>query len=316
MRMNTTPRAIGTGLARSGFAALLALSLLLPALALAQAGGAPKGNPKLASLNIEIWPEYDRPAALVIMRAAIAEGVKLPAAVTLRLPKASGGPTAVAYSTTAEGNLLNLKHERTTTGEYITVKFETPERFFNVEFYEPIATNVAARSYRYTWPGDFAAEHVTVVVQEPASASAISVEPNLDRFSTGNDGLRYRAADLGALQAGKPLPITLRYSKTDARPSAENLKPKAGDLPAPAAAPSLAKPAPAPVATAASGGLPDWVLPLAGLAMLGLLGAAFILWWWRHESMTARPATRHCAKCGAVPAPDSRFCGTCGAKVA
>ena len=73
--------------------------LLLPALALAQAGGAPKGNPRLASLNIEIWPEYDRPAALVILRGALAEGVKLPAAVTLRLPAASGGPGAVAYST-------------------------------------------------------------------------------------------------------------------------------------------------------------------------------------------------------------------------
>ena len=131
----------------------LALALLvLPAFALAQTAGAPKGNPRLASLSIEIWPEYDRPAALVILRGALAESVKLPAAITLRLPAASGGPGAVAYSTTADGNLLNLKHERATAGEFITLKFEVPQRFFHVEFYEPIATGASARAYRYVWP--------------------------------------------------------------------------------------------------------------------------------------------------------------------
>ena len=293
---------------------ILALTmLLLPALALAQAGGAPKGNPRLASLNIEIWPEYDRPAALVILRGALAEGVKLPAAVTLRLPAASGGPAAVAYSVTADGNLLNLKHERATVGEFITVKFETPERFFHVEFYEPIATNVAARTYRYVWPGDYAVERVTVIVQEPASATEISVEPKLDGVSKGQDGLQYRLADLGALEAGKSLPITLRYTKADTRPTAENIKPKANESPAPAkAAPS----APAPVGAAASGGLPDWALPLAAFAIFGLLGAVLILWLWRRESRAAIPTGITCAKCGAAQAPDNRFCAKCGAKMA
>ena len=162
MRIETNPRRVGTRSDHPGFAALLALALLvLPTLALAQAGGAPKGNPRLASLNIEIWPEYDRPAALVILRAALADGVKLPATVTLRLPAASGGPGAVAYSTTADGNLLNLKHESAKTGEYITVKFVTPERFFHVEFYEPIATTDPARSFRYVWPGDMAVDRVS-----------------------------------------------------------------------------------------------------------------------------------------------------------
>jgi hypothetical protein len=313
MRIEMSPRRVGIGSGHLGLAALLALAmLLLPTLALAQAGGAPKGNPRLASLNIEIWPEYDRPAALVILRAALAEGVKLPATVTLRLPAASGGPGAVAYSTTADGNLLNLKHEQAKAGDFVTVKFVTPERFFHVEFYEPIATTDPARSFRYVWPGDLAVDRVSVVVQEPASATGVSVEPRLEGLSTGQDGLRYRTADLGALEAGKSLPIAVRYTKADARPSAELAKPKASEPPAPAMAPPASMPAPA----TATGGLPDWALPLAGLAMLGLLGAGFIMWWWRRESRIARPATRFCAKCGAPQAPDSRFCASCGAKVA
>ena len=291
---------------------VIALALLvLPAFALAQAGGSPKGNPRLASLNIEIWPEYDRPAVLVILRGALAESVKLPAAITLRLPATSGGPGAVAYSATADGNLLNLKHERANSAEFITLKFEVPERFFHVEFYEPIPTGAAARTYRYVWPGDLAVEHVTVVVQEPASSSEFSVEPRLERLTTGQDGLRYRTADLGTLEAGKPLPVALRYTKLDATPS----KPKATEQPVPVTAPAPAMAA-APVAAATSAGLPNWVLPLAAMGLLGLFGAMFILWWWRRESGGAKPATQFCAKCGAAQAPGSRFCATCGAKVA
>ena len=69
-------RSIDTGGTQAGFAArlrILALALLLPAFAFAQ-GGAPTANPRLASLGIEVWPEYDRPAALVILKGTLAEG--------------------------------------------------------------------------------------------------------------------------------------------------------------------------------------------------------------------------------------------------
>ncbi len=190
-RTRIDPQPAGAGPA--AWLRLLALAaLLLPALALAQAGGAPKGNPRLASLSIDVWPEYDRPAALVILKAALAEGTKLPAPVTLRLPAAAGGAAAVAYAATADGNLLNLKHEAVPAGDHVTLKFTAPERFFHVEFYVPIATGAPARSVRYVWPGDLAADRVTVVVQEPATATDVAVEPKLDGISAGQDGLKYR----------------------------------------------------------------------------------------------------------------------------
>ena len=315
MHMNANYRGMCAGIARSGIASLLALALMLPAFALAQGGGAPRANPRLASLNIEIWPEYDRPAALVILRAVLAEDVKLPATVTLKLPAGSGGPSAVAHSDTADGNLLSLKHEAAKAGEFIVVKFATPSRFFHVEFYEPIPTADAARSFRYVWPGDLAADSFRVIVQEPVSATGFSVEPRLETLSTGQDGLHYRTADLGPREAGKAFPITVRYTKADARPSTETLSSKAPPSPAPTPAQPPASMA-VPAAVAPSSGLPDWALPLAGLALLGLLGAGVILCWWRRESTIVRPATRFCAKCGAPQAADSRFCSTCGAKVA
>ena len=292
--------------------AVVALALLLlPASAAAQAPGALKGNPRLASLAIEIWPEYDRPAALVIVRAALAEGVKLPAAVAIRLPLASGGPSAVAYSTTADGNLLNLNYERAPAGEFVAITFVVPERFFQIEFYEPIATALAARSYRYAWPGDLAADRVSVVVQEPAEASAISVEPSLEIFTTGREGLRYRATELGAIEAGKPLPIVVRYTKLDGRPSAELMKPKAVEPPAAAAAPAVSD-------TWFAGG----VRALRAVAWLALAAAPLFFWWvWQRQSPArrSRPTTLPhgaCTQCGKPQARGNRFCGSCGTKLA
>ena len=309
---------IDTGGAQAGFAArfrvlALVLPLLLPAHALAQGSGAPKGNPPLASLIIEVWPEYDRPAALVILKGALAESVKLPATVTLRLPAASGGAAAVAYSDAADGNLLNLKHEFANAGEYVALKFDAPTRFFHIEFYEPIATTAPARSFRYVWPGDLAATRVMVVVQEPATATDVAMEPSLDRPSTGQDGLRYRSADLGAREAGKPVAISVRYTKADARPSVEILKPKRTET----ALPAQALPAAGAIAPAAAdGGLPDWVLPLAGFVLLGMLGGALIFWQWRRSARAAAPSGRFCTKCGAPLVAGHRFCGGCGAKIA
>lgn len=293
---------------RACLGALVLVTALLPAPAFGQAGGVPKDNPRLASLSIEIWPEYDRPAALVILNGALAESVKLPAAVTLRLPVSSGGAAAVAYSAASNGNLLNLKHEVASAGEFIMLKFETPERFFHVEYYEPMATSAPERTVRYVWPGDLAVERASVVVQEPASATDMSVEPNLPNPSTGKDGLHYRAADLGALEAGKRLPITVRYTKRDARPSVEI-------LPAKSSAPA-SQSTTTPTAAPASTGLPEWLLPLAGFAMLSLVGVGFLLWWGRRRvSAAAESARPACAKCGAAQVPTNRFCGNCGAKL-
>ena len=279
--------------------------LLMPASAAAQAPGALKGNPRLASLAIEIWPEYDRPAALVILRAALAEGVKLPAAVAIRLPLASGGPSAVAYSTIADGNLLNLNYERENPGEFVAITFVVPERFFQIEFYEPIETALSGRSYHYAWPGDLAADRVTVVVQEPAGASAISVEPSLEIFTTSREGLRYRATELGAIEAGKPLPIVVRYTKLDGRPSAELMKSKAGE--APAAAPTVSET-----------WFPGGVRALRAGAWLALGAAPLFFWWvWRRQSPARRATLPHgaCTRCGKPQARGNRFCGTCGAKL-
>ena len=77
----------------------------------------------------------------------------------------------------------------------------------------------------------------------------------------------YRSADLGALEASKPLPIVIRYTEVDARPSTEILKPKAAEPPA---ATRAASTPPTPSGTSLRGWAPGWALALLAVALLAV----------------------------------------------
>jgi hypothetical protein len=276
---------------RSVFPLLLALTLN------AQAAT----NPPLAALQIEIWPEYDRPGALVIYKAEFAPNVRLPAEVALRIPASSGGPSAVAYAADESGKLLNLAYQREDAGNFILVHIKPPQRFVHLEFYDRMATDKPQRAYRHAWPGDMAVERVSVLVKEPAASSNLAVQPKLDLAGQSPDGLNHRAAQLGALKAGEQLPIEIRYTKTDPRPSTEIIG-AAGS--APSAQPS---------APAASSEAAQPILPLALIAggAVVLAGAIAALLWRRRR---VAPSGGHfCPKCGQATQAGNRFCANCGA---
>jgi hypothetical protein len=298
--------------------------LLIAVLLMNEAPGSTyaQDGPRLASLEIDIWPEFDRPEVLVILHAQIAEDVTLPASVSLRIPSSSGGPTAMAYATSADGQLLNLPYQRSDAqADFIALTFSPPERFFRVEFYDALRVDNAGKSYTYVWPGDLLVGQLSVEVQQPAGATDLSVQPELGAAVVRPDGLSYREADLGALNAGDTLTIDVRYQKTDPRTSTESL--------------GLATPAP-PSATAGSGGedgVPRWLLLLPLLAAFAI-GASLVVVWRRRgwPFAPARGSTRadrrreqgggkrastagFCRQCGNRLRVGDRFCPECGAAV-
>lgn len=290
----------GAALAARVCALLLAIVPLLAFGASAAKDASMRAPARFASLQIDIWPEYDRKAALVILRGELAVDTVLPAALSLRIPASSGGPNAVAYASAADGQLLNLAYERIDSGEFITLRLHTPQRHVHVEFYEPIVVGVADRSYTYVWPGDLAVERLAVSLQEPAGTSSVSVQPVLSPAGTGANGLLYRAAQLGAFAAGKQLPIEIRYTKTDTRTSVEILGKSAS-------ASSAGLPA------GAGGTLSAWPVMLAFAAALA--AAAGAAWLWLRRRRKAQ-GSGFCPQCGGVLAAGSRYCAKCGARVA
>lgn len=315
--MGHTSERTGAESARRGLGSRLLLAVLalvlVPAFAAApEKRSAPPRNPELANMQIEIWPEFDRPAALVILRGALATDAAVPAELTLRIPATSGGPSAMAYSETAGGNLLNLEHQSEKDGEFIELRFKVPQRFFHVEFYEPVATDKSERSYIYVWPGDMGVKRMNLVVQEPASASDFSVQPKLEAATTGQDGLRYRSADLGAQAAGKSLPIKLSYAKMGARTSAEILGQKTPEpAPAPAAASALT---PASAAGSNDEVTKGVLIFILAISLLIALGSA-VLWWRGRAPVERKSSAGACTQCGTPREAGDRFCSNCGARL-
>jgi ribosomal protein L32 len=197
-----------------------------------------------------------------------------------------------------------------------------PERFFHVEFYDNINTGSSKREYRYVWPGDIAADRVSVHVQQPATATDFAITPAFSESMTGNDTLLYWVKEIGAAPAGKALPITLRYNKSDARTSKKILgvvTPVAASAPG---APEIDVDAVKPADTAPRGSSDareDWIL-VAFLVLLAAVTAGILWFKWRRERREHAPAeatydARFCSKCGNALRSDDRFCSKCGKEV-
>src|SRR5574341_2448921 len=268
-------------------------------------------NPALAALEIDIWPECDQESSvLVLLRAELAADATLPAEVSVRIPAASGGPAAVAEAETADSQLLSLPYGTPDVQiDFITVSFQVTKRFFHIEFYYPISTAAPDRAFDYLWPGDFAAAKVTVQVQEPAGSANMTVTPDIGAPALRADRLNYREAELGALEAGKPLSIDLQYQKSDARTTADIM--------------GFVQATPPPSSDDDSGPVSSTVLLIVAVIAAAVLAAAvaFIVskrtlanaaHMSRVQRRRAAPAAPKCANCSAPLQPGARFCPSCG----
>ncbi len=239
-------------------------------------GASSQESASLSTLEIDIWPEFDRPAVLVIVRGALAPDVSLPATLSLRIPSSAGDPAALAYASEVNSRLFDLNYERTDVQlDFTTITFTTPGRFIQMEFYDPVETGAADRSYTYIWPGDLSASQVSVQAQQPAGATDFSVLPELGAAITGADGLVYREADLGSLDTGKVLTVAIQYQKSDPRTSVE----------------ILGLNTEAPAATESDGAIASWMIILGIVAALLTGGGAATLWWSRRDR-SSRDAVR------------------------
>jgi hypothetical protein len=78
---------------------------------------------RLEQLQIDLWPEHDRPEMLIIFRGTLSADVPLPASVTLRVPARVGEPDAVAYND-GSGDLLLATYSTATTDDWLAARGE------------------------------------------------------------------------------------------------------------------------------------------------------------------------------------------------
>lgn len=221
----------------------------------------------LTQLELEFWPEFDRSEVLILVSGSLPADTPLPATITLQLPGASGEPHAVAMADPT-GNLLTAPYStRTTQKGEVIVTLTTEYANFRVEYYALYGQTGTQRDFAFSWPADYAAQAVTIRVQEPKGASQLVLEPPMSAVGVGPYGLNYFAQTINNVAAGQPIAFNLRYAKTDN---------------------ALSNPS-SPAATAqppATATTPDnfWLITLSSLAGAALIGGGGYYWWMRRAS--------------------------------
>jgi hypothetical protein len=277
-------------------------------------------------MEVDLWPEYDRPGVLVIYRLTLSSDTTLPAELTIPIPASAGEPSAVA-SKQVDGKLINMAYTKQVNGQWNNIHFTATLPDIQIEYYD---TNMIkqgqARHYEYTWPGGYAVAALSIQVQQPLGSSEMRVSPNLGAGEAGKDGLTYYSAQVGSLSPTQPFKITTDYQKSSDTLSAESLQVQPTK----------------PLTEATPGRVQlfsgtNTILAVIGLVLIGVvLIAGGGYWYWQsgrskeapvahrrraRESREDTPAENeateviYCHQCGNRAGPVDRFCRVCGVKL-
>lgn len=290
---------------------LLLMLMLLPSLAAAQA------EVSLQTLQVQLWPEYDQPAMLVIYDFSLPEDTLFPVDVNVRIP---AGAQLLAVARHEADNLMQISYNGPTRdGKWDVLSIAVEKAaIYRVEYYAPLIKHGGSRSYEYRWTGDYAVKQFELILQQPIGSQAVVTTPAASSVAPSGDGLVYHSYVIADLPAGQEFNWLIAYQKDsdDLSISAMGVQPVA----------------PLNVNVNNSNMLME-NLPL----VLGILGVVLILgsaiWYWlagragslrgstrspkrsRGKQVVGEDSEIYCSQCGKRAQGGDRFCRSCGSRL-
>lgn len=272
---------------------------------------------ELEWLTIDLWPDFDRQAVLVLLTGSLPPEVTTP--VEIAVPLLPGADVnAVARIDAGDSMLADLDP---LIGEE-SVTFTLPDRRFRVEYYYPYAADGRQRTFTFEWLApQLSVQDLSLAVQQPALAREMATDPAAEAITQGNDQLDYYNLPDEAVPAGESYEVDVTYTMSEDRLTAGTAENLSG---APEIAPALT-----------DGGLDlDWpvVLGITG----GLLIGVALAWQLFGDRLTGRATpgkprpvrtqkqaasprqggtARFCHNCGEQVQPGDRFCRECGTRL-
>lgn len=271
------------------------------------------------TVQVDLWPEYDRPEVLVIYRIALSSTASLPAKLSLRIPAAVGQPYNVANQD-VDGMLYLLDYDLAQEGEWLRVTFTTPTPNLQMEFYDPSLTrDEQTRNFAFQWAADYKVNSMTVKVQKPFNATDFNILPQMGTARQEGDGLFYYTTLVGTVNVGTPVSLSFSYNKPDDQLSITPMPVQAST----------------PIEADGTGGGFTQILPwiLGGLGLVIIAAGGYWLWQAsrkpnhpkprRHRSELGEPhpqyeggsGTIFCHQCGKKAGAGDAFCRACGTRL-
>jgi hypothetical protein len=265
----------------------------------------------LETLTVQLWPEFDQPAMLVIYDFTLPEDTSLPVEISLRIPLDA---TLIAVAYAPDDNLLNLPYQdpyEENGWQIVTIQADT-QAIYHIEYYAPLTRSDTQREYLYLWPGDYAVETFNVSFKPPVDTTEITTDPQMSSATTEGSALSLLEWGTSNLAADEELPIRIAYTKTSDRLGVSDQPLETGIV---------------DESTQGRVSLSNY-LPY----ILGGLGAMLILvaglYFWQTGKGKPAPRKRHrsrdeqsedgevyCHQCGKRAQSGDRFCRTCGTRL-
>ena len=275
----------------------------------------------LTVVEVDLWPEFDRPTMLVIYHITLPAQASLPVSMSLRVPAEVGVPNAVAVKQ-PDGGLITIPYTQEADGDWSRLVFQATAKEVQVEYYDPgLQKNADQRHFEYTWPGDYAVDTFDIEVQQPSGATEMQFKPGMVTAHQGDDNLRYYRMNVGSLTFGQQFKISVDYKKSTDELSASNVPVEpSGPLNDPN------------TGIASMTSLLPWFLGVVGLLLI--VGGG--VWYWQSGRQKARPQRElhrrnkpaesavadnaegshiYCHQCGKRASIGDRFCRACGTEL-
>ncbi len=173
---------------------------------------------RIQRLSVSIWPEYDDPRVLVILRGELAPESPVPTRIQLPIPK--GAELLGAGMISSQNKLLNHPHQLLDGDTSDTLELTLPvHRFFAEWYYDPFGEREPARQFTYPLTFSYAVGQLNVDILQPDAATEFRVTPAPMREDTDTRGGKHHLFSYPDLEPKATQTFEVAYVKATDAPS-------------------------------------------------------------------------------------------------
>ena len=169
-------------------------------------------------MQIDVWPEYDKPEVLVIYQGELEKPSSLPVQFKLRIPR--NAQVHMAGGIGPDGRHLHAVYTVQPIGDDLDeITYELTSKTFYMEFYYDPLGNGDRRSFSYPVISPYPIGQLVVQVQEPAGAEDFVLSPTASDITSDQQGLRYYRLGFENVLRDSLMNLQIAYVKNDHEPS-------------------------------------------------------------------------------------------------
>ena len=188
---------------------VMAVLFVFPSFAFAQ------DKVAIQSIDVSLWPEYDKAEMLVIDHIMLSEDTVFPVQLDLLVPADAVLNTVAVGQSSDQVTDQGIEYTTAKDGEWLVISITATGPAILIEYYDPnLKKDGDLRSYTYRWLSDYDVADFVVIFQEPFDATEFKSSLPLQDDGVHPDNMQYYFSNVGPVPAGEELIFNVSYRKS------------------------------------------------------------------------------------------------------